>query len=402
MPIPDSLIAEIKAANDILDVVGSYVPLTRQGNSQWFIGSCPFHQETDASFKVNVETQSWFCFGCGKGTKQNDGTGSDVFAFIREIEEVEFPRSCEILAERAGILFEVIQDDPATQLAKETMTEHNRRYATNLFDRTNQISIEAMKYLKGRGLTEDTILNFRLGLVPQDELTKRIDISNIAGKISIAIIEAKATSPLTLGMAYRKPSEQCEKPKYKNDTTSLCFTKGNNLYGMNFAMKNIRAAKFGIMVECYFGTMLLHQNGINNVVSPMGTFVTEEQLRLAKRFASTWIFMFDGDKAGREAAIRVLPMALKFGIKPMVVFLPEGDDADTFIMRIGVDKFKKWMIETKVELLDWYISNVLDNYDHQVFRLALEAEKKLQPILDTLPGLYGTKTISYVKKRLGN
>lgn len=400
MNIPDYLIAEIKASNNIIDVISKYVSLKRSSsNSPWYIGQCPFHEETEGSFKVNSETQSWFCYGCNKGSKQ-DGKGSDVFAFIQEIEEISFPEACELLANRVGIKFVQEQEDPVVTHTKQIMTDYNKRYAKNLFDPNNQLGVSALEYLHSRGLSDHTIIHWRLGLVPQDELNMRTDITGIAGRFSIAIIENKPNNAATLGMAYRRPSKDSGKPKYINDVTSPCFTKGNNLYGLNYAAPNIKKEKMGIIVECYFGTIVLHQNGIENVVSPMGTSITEEQLRLMKRYATNWLFMFDGDNAGRDAALRVLPMALKAKIKPFVIFLPEGDDADTFINRIGKESFEKWMNSSKEDLLKWYMNKTLDTYDQQILKLRSEAQHKIMPLLDSLPSDVQDIMKSYTNKRL--
>jgi DNA primase len=386
MSIQDCVIAEIKAANDIVEVVNEYLKLTKENSySGWLTGKCPFHEEKESSFKVNKKTQSWHCFGCGAGSKK-DGHGSDVIAFIQQIDKLSFFEAVKKLGNRIGIEIEIDKPDPAIEIMKDITTEHNRRYYNNLWSSSSEAN-SALSYLHNRGLTDDTIIDRRLGLVPIDEMKNRMDITGISGRISIAIVDHKPTTdpkgPKTIGMAYRDPGLATD-PKYKNDATSVSFQKSKILYGLDKAQNHIKSQGFGILVECYFGTMMLYQEGIKNVVSTMGTSITEEQVRLMKRYSKNWTILFDGDDAGNKSAVNSLELFLKYGIQVKFAQLPIGEDPDTFIQRIGTTKFEQWLKTTSKPLMNYIVNEELEKFESAMIALKTSTLSKLSNVIEHL------------------
>lgn len=403
MKISEEMINKIKEANDIVGVISQYTDIHKQSpQSPLWVGRCPFHKETDGSFKVNESTQSFYCYGCGAGTKDVTG-GSDIIAFIQTIEEVDFTTACEILAERVGIILVLEPPNPKVELAKKEATAHNIRYYKNLWDPNNPNAVNALAYLRKRGLNDQTMKDFKLGLVPQDEIKYRT-FTNIAGKIAFPLVEV-GNDPIkapTLGMSYRLPQDSPPDPKYKNDTTSPAYNKGHLLFGLNHAHKEIRNKKEGIIVECYFGTMMLHQFGIKNVVSPMGTMISEDQIRLAKKYAKKWYVLYDSDEGGRGALVnRALPKMLELGIQPWFAPLPEAEDPDEFILRIGQDAFLKWLKSNAVPLLDYYIEQSLAEYDNMIKDKQLSILRKITPLFEHIDANESKILNSRIDKRLG-
>lgn len=402
--ISDELINKIKESNDIVSVISEYVELRKSSpQSPIWVGRCPFHNEKDGSFKVNEQTQSFYCYGCGAGSK-DVSSGSDVISFIQDKEGLSFVDACEFLANRAGIPFVMEPPNPKIEQAKKEATSHNIRYFKNLWNPNNPGAVNALAYLRGRGLNDQTIRDFKLGLVPQDEIKYRNNIVDIAGKIAFPIVEV-TNDPIkaaTLGMSYRLPQNNPPEPKYKNDPTSPAFNKGHLLFGLNHAQKEIRNKKEGIMVECYFGTMMLHQYGIKNVVSTMGTMISEDQIKLAKKYAKKWYILYDADDPGRNALFnRVLSKMLELGLEPWFAPLPEQEDPDEFIVRVGADEFKKWLQDNAVPLLDYYVEKTLTEYERTIKEKQTAILKKIMPLLEHINPYEKEVINSLIRKRLG-
>jgi DNA primase len=400
--IPDEIIGKVKKANKLEDIVSKYIKLSKiSEGAEWLVGKCPFHDEEDGSFKVNRNTQTWYCYSCGKGTKDENNLGSDIIAFVREIEHIGFEEAIEYLAKEADIEFVIKPEDPEVKEEKRQKTLQNARYYKNLWNKNNQQAINALNYLYERGLTNETIHKWRLGLVPNDEIKYRTDILDIAGKIAFPMIEnSKKETPSTLSMTYRSPGSDYYGPKYKNDKNSICFRKSHFVYGLNFAHKAIKTKNFGIIVECYFGTIVLHQEGIENVVSIMGTNLSDEQLYQMKKYSNNWIFMLDGDEAGYKGMVKALPKMISSDINVDIAILPDGVDPDEFILKIGKNKFKQWLGENKRSLIDHVINKKLNLYEERVNKMKIDVLNSLNNILEPMQSPKINVYKSMINKRL--
>lgn len=341
----DDWVERVRAASDIVEVVGQTVQLKRVGRN--WVGLCPFHQEKTPSFSVNAERQFYHCFSCK--------VGGDVFKFIQETENVGFLEAVELLSRRAGI---PVPERRAGERGKrapllEALDAAATAYEQWLADPTSGAAARA--YLERRGITRDTWKAFRIGLAPEgwEHLTGRLG-PKFADEV---LIEARLASrrdtgrglydwfrnrlmvPLVLpggavvGFGARAMGD--DQPKYLNSPESAVYHKGQFLFALEQARKHVRPDDEVIVVEGYFDAMALHQHGIRNTVATSGTALTAEQARLLRRMARGVALTYDGDAAGQDAMMRSLGVLLAEGLDVVVLELPAGDDPDTLVRRDG-------------------------------------------------------------------
>ena len=339
-----SPVEEIKSRLDIVDIIGGYLRLQKAGIN--FKGLCPFHGEKTPSFFVSPERQTWHCFGCGKG--------GDMFAFIMEMDGLEFVDALRILAQRAGV--ELRRQDDNFKSDRGRIEEANE-LATQFFETQLERSTqgaEARKYLADRGLTEETIKKFRLGFIPQnrdailrflfnkgfsyEEIVKaglaiqrqtengaNVIYDRFRGRIIFPIFD---THGRILGFTGRifgtEHSEQ--EPKYLNTPETSVFDKGKILYGLNFARTAIRNENAAVLVEGQMDLIMSHQAGVLNAVATSGTALTAHHLKTIKRYTDTLIVAFDSDKAGEAAAKRGIDLALEEDLMVRVAPIVGGKD----------------------------------------------------------------------------
>ena len=349
---------QLKSKNDLVEVVGAYVPLERKGGNWW--GRCPFHHEKTPSFSVNAENQFYHCFGCG--------VSGDVISFIREIESVDFMDAVKILAERAKMPVPEMNFDTektAEQKRKrDAILKILRDCAHFYLNNLNSGRADAhVQYILDRKLASATVRKFGLGAsldfksLPQYLLDKGYRRDDILD--SGAVIESEKNRRLTDAQAGRlifpiinamgdviafggRVLEKTDFAKYKNTRETLVFNKSKNLYNINQIkkLKQAEGIKSLIMVEGYMDTISLFQAGFRNVVASMGTALTKDQARLAKRYADTVYISYDGDFAGQKGAIRGLEILRDEQVNVRVVPLPEGLDPDDVIKRQGYEGYQ--------------------------------------------------------------
>ena len=352
------VISEVKALNDIVDVVAGYVKLSpRSGNH---FGICPFHNEKTPSFSVNGEKQIFYCFGCG--------AGGNVISFIKRIENVDFPDALKLLAERVRYNLPQKSIDSRQEKikseARETATRLNklaaRFYYENLHTEESDAK-NAKKYLEDRGVTLALMRRFGLGLSPDawDGLLKRFpDIPQgdfeIAGlvkksekqdnrfydrfrnRLMFPIIDHRER---VIGFGGRVMGDSEKEAKYINSPGTAVFQKSECLYGLNLA-KKARSSKI-IIVEGYMDVMTMHSHGFINTVGVLGTALTAAHVRLLKNAgANSVILILDSDAAGTRAALRAIPILTKAGLLVNILELPGAKDPDEFLNRFGAEKFK--------------------------------------------------------------
>ena len=317
---PEELIQEICDRNDIVDVVGQYVKLTRKGSS--LFGLCPFHNEKTGSFSVSPSKQMYYCFGCG--------AGGNVLTFIREYEHYSFKEAVEYLAERAGI------DLPAVEQSEEEkrkadlrsrLLEINKEAATfYYYQLRNSSDKRAYEYLKGRQLSDETINGFALGYAgvsrnnlytylkgkgfKDEELNQaglfRFDerqgfSDKFWNRVMFPIMDVNRR---VIGFGGRVMGEG--EPKYLNSPETPVFDKGRNLFGLYIAKTSRR--KYLILCEGYMDVISLHQAGFTNAVASLGTAFTSGQAYLIKKYTDEVYLSYDSDDAGVKAVLRALPI----------------------------------------------------------------------------------------------
>jgi DNA primase len=345
---PD-IIARVKDETDIAEVVRQHVSLKAAGAV--FKGLCPFHKEKTPSFIVTPSRGRYHCFGCG--------AGGDAISFLMEIEGISFPEAVEVLARPLDI-------DLSSYLADEE-TEGERR----AFHRANETAMNlwkdvlwndsagrrAREYLTGRGFSEKTLKDFDVGWAPGEpgwlenhlaaagvdsDLAHRADLlrrgdrpGSFAYFRNRIIFPIKNISRQVVGFGGRVIDEG--EPKYLNSADSSYFSKGKLLYGFDASRMPVAREKSAILVEGYLDLIALAQVGIHNVVATCGTAFTEDQAKLVRRGAQKVQLVFDGDKAGLKAAVRSADVALRCGLEPRVVRLPEGEDPASLVIGTGVE-----------------------------------------------------------------
>jgi len=398
--IRDEAIREVRERANLLEVVSDTVALRRRGRSA--VGLCPFHAEKTPSFTVSEERGFFHCFGCGEH--------GDVFTFVMKIDGLAFPEAVRRVADRFGVALP--EEAAPGQRPGDPLAAANAVAAT--FFRcalAEAIGSGARAYLAERSVSVASIERFGLGYAPGsgDALVRhlraervRIEDGLAAGLIvrrerpdgTTALLDRfrdrlvfpilDPTGRRTIAFGGRVlPGRQIAKdppPKYLNSPESPLFHKGQTLYGLSQARDAIRRSGRVAVVEGYMDTIALAEAGIGEVVAPLGTALTADQLRLLqKRFTDNVIACFDGDVAGRRAAARSFPVFLEAGLWGRGVFLPAGDDPDTFVRREGGAAFAA-LLAGAVPLVEAYLEDLAGPQRDAVGR-TVEAARAVARIL---------------------
>lgn len=364
--IPQSFIDELRYRLNIEEVVSSYVPLKRAGKN--LKGLCPFHSEKTPSFTIYPDTNSFYCFGCGKG--------GDPITFIKEIEHLEYTEALKFAAQKVGLpMPEDVKDDKAAAL-KRRILEINRLSARFFFSALiSPQGREGYAYLRKRGLSDETIKAFGLGFAPnswrslcdyllkkgftKDELVlANVGRSNSNGniydlfrnRVMFPIIDLRGS---VIGFGGRVMDDS--KPKYLNSPETSIFKKSRNLFGLNIA-KNQTGDSL-ILTEGYMDTISLHAAGFKNAVATLGTALTSEQARLISSYAKEVTICYDSDEAGRKATARAVEIFSETGVRVKILNLKGAKDPDEFIKKKGREAFREVLekslnsTENEIELL---------------------------------------------------
>ena len=352
MAFPQSFMDELTARSDIVDVVGSYVQLTRKGSN--LFGLCPFHSEKTGSFSVSPDKQIYYCFGCK--------AGGNVVQFVEEMEHLTYREAVEYLAKQIHMPIPETQEDPdyeRRRSQRERLLGANkaaaRWYHAQLWLPENQ---RILDYLHKRGLDDGTIRKFGLGAAPEewDALTRALEqqgytqeelrlagLTVVKQETRFDMFRSRAIFPIIdaqgqiLGFGGRAMGDA--QPKYLNTSDTPVFNKRKGVYAANLLRKQ-RDLKRVILVEGYMDVVALIQHGVNGVVATLGTALTNEQARLLKRYAPEIWVSYDGDSAGQHAIMRALEIFEQEDIRARVLFFPDNLDPDEFIRQRGLDAFE--------------------------------------------------------------
>lgn len=331
-------IERVRSSVSIVDVVGQYVTLRRVGRNM--SGLCPFHSEKSPSFSVREDTGRYKCFGCN--------AGGDVFTFVQEIEHLDFVGAVEKLAGRAGIELHYTSgpDDKTRQRRKELYAAMDKAvewYHDRLL--TDPAARAAREYLKARGITGDVARAFKLGWAPDDwdQLSTSMGASGeMLSEVGLAFVNkrnrlqdsfrARIMFPIfdesgnSVAFGGRILPGSTDPAKYKNSTETPIYTKSRTLYGLNWAKTDIVKADTVIICEGYTDVIGFHRIGLTNAVATCGTALTEEHVKMLKRFASKMVLAFDADAAGQGAAARFYEWEKRYAVSVSVAKFPEGRD----------------------------------------------------------------------------
>src|SRR4029079_16629734 len=370
--ISEDVINQIRDRIDIVDIVGQHVSLTRAGQN--LKGLCPFHQEKSASFTVSPSRQIFHCFGCG--------AGGNVFTFLTRITGASFPETVRDLGRKGGIEGQEPTMDSGAQAQQTNRTEHVNQMAARWFHenlRDERAGAEAREYLTERGIQQETIDRFGIGLAPvewdgllkamakqgctpQELASAGLVIAREGGTGFYDGCRVRCMLTITdrrkrvVGCGGRVLGEGT--PKYLNSPDTPLFKKGQTLFALDLAREAIARLKTVIVVEGYFDAVALHQAGLTHTVATLGTALTPEHIQVLRRFASKVVLLFDPDQAGVRAALRGLDLFVNSGIGVKVVTLPAGEDPDTYVRKEGTEAFAR-LEEQSPSLLDFSLEQCL-------------------------------------------
>ncbi|MCX8583179.1 MULTISPECIES: DNA primase [unclassified Gilliamella] len=383
--IPRDFILDLLARTNILDVIGKRVKMKKKGNN--YFGCCPFHDEKTASFSLSEKKQIYYCFGCG-------ATGSAV-NFLMQYERLSFPEAIEEIASMQGI--RVPYTDNENNQADASKQIESRNVRRDLYSLMSKItdfyqqqlalstSVDAQKYLEQRGLNAEIIARYKIGYAPN---SKQLTFQNIVKTENEVVLYDKAGMSVNndIGNRYDRFRGRImfpirdrqgnviafggrtifnESAKYLNSPETPIFHKGFQLYGLYEAQETNRNLKQLIIVEGYMDVVSLAQYGIDYAVAALGTATSEEHIKLLFRATDSVIFCYDGDKAGRNAAWRALNVLLPClidGKDITFAFLPQDEDPDSYVRKVGKDGFEDY-IKKAPNLSEFLFDELLKQVD---------------------------------------
>ena len=364
----------IRAASDIVDVIGSYVPLKRAGAN--FVALCPFHKEKSPSFNVNPQRQIFHCFGCHKG--------GDVFAFVKEYENIDFPEAVRRLADRAKIPIEYEQGEGGQQARhiKDELLQIHEQIAQrwqNALDNEAGGQV-ARDYLAKRGVSPEAVKLFRLGAAPdlwddtvnwarskgyEPGLAEKAGLilrkegsdhyyDRFRGRLMFPICDEQGR---VVGFSGRVLSGDEKTAKYVNSPETPIFTKSKVFFGLDKSKRAVLEAGYAIVCEGQLDLIAAFMAGVQNIVAPQGTALTADHARILKRYTEEVVLCFDSDLAGQNAAVRSLDNLLASGLAVRVAVVPPPHDPDSFIKASGGGAFKE-LIEGAAGFFDYYLDHL--------------------------------------------
>jgi len=366
--IAQNTIQQILARIDILEVIGGFVRLKRRGAN--YLGLCPFHNEKTPSFTVSPSKEIYKCFGCGKS--------GNTISFLMEHEKLSYVEALKWLANKYNVEIEETEVSPEQKLQQQTseslfiVNQFAQQFYSKMLFETEEGQNIGLTYLKERGFTEETIKKFGLGYAPDSknslaskaiaeqynpELLQKAGlvvnrneqlIDNYRDRI---IFPVHNNSGKVIGFGARLIKSNDKAPKYINTPENELYVKSKILYGTYFARHAIDKANECLLVEGYTDVISLHQAGIENVVASGGTSLTQDQLRLIKKYTKNLTIIYDGDAAGIKAALRGLDMALEESLNVKLVLIPDKEDPDSYVQKVGANQFRNFILHNKRDFI---------------------------------------------------
>ncbi len=353
MYYPEEIVEEVRAKNDIVDVVSGYVKLQKKGGNYW--ACCPFHGEKTPSFSVSGSKQMYHCFGCG--------VSGNVYTFVMKYENYTFPEAVRLLAERAGVRLpevEYSEEQKARANRRARLLEVNKEAAKFFyFQLRSPHGTVGYQYLQKRELADETMHRFGLGYAGkngaelvqylrskgfEDDLIKEAGLANFSERHGLVsqfwnrvMYPIQDANNRVIGFGGRVMGDG--EPKYLNSPETPVFDKRRNLYGLNFA----RTARSGNIILCegYMDVIAMHQAGFTQAVASLGTAFTPEQANLLKRYTDNVLLAYDSDGAGVKAALRGIGILREAGLTGKVINMKPYKDPDEFMKALGKEAFQE-------------------------------------------------------------
>jgi DNA primase len=411
--IPEEVIEEVRKANDVVDVIGEYVQLKKQGRS--YVGLCPFHSEKTPSFSVTQEKQIFHCFGCGKG--------GNVVTFLMEMENFSFYEALKYLADRSSIQLPKQEYREKSSLSEENQSILSAyEWLTKLYHHLLKFTKDGKagyNYFRQRGINEETVDAFQLGFAPNvkdftaEFLKKKGFHLQLLVKSGLLSLQDNQTAtdrfkgrvifPIrnhlgkTVGFGGRAIMEQ--EPKYLNSAESDLFQKGKLLYNFDLAKRHIRKQSEVILFEGYMDVISAYQSGFKNVIATMGTALTENQAKLLRRYVDTVILCYDSDNAGLEGTYKAAELLRTTGCQVKVANMDNGMDPDDFIKKNGAEAFDNQVIKASDTYMGFYMRYLKKDYN-----LNLEGDRiqYIEKVLKQLAMIDSGIEREYYLKELSN
>ncbi|HEY6505627.1 MAG TPA: DNA primase [Chitinophagaceae bacterium] len=413
--ISQNTIQQILGRIDIIDVVGSFVKLKKRGTN--YLGLCPFHNEKTPSFTVSPSKEIYKCFGCGRS--------GNTISFIMEHEKYSYADALKWLAARYNIEIEETFQSDEQRLQRQSaeslyiINSFAQEFFSKILFETEEGQDIGLSYLKERGFREDVIRKFQLGYSPEqrDAFTKeaiakqyspelllktglvvsRNDqlMDNYRGRI---IFPVHNHSGKVLGFGARVLKTADKAPKYINTPENEIYLKSKILYGSYLARQAIDKSDECLLVEGYTDVISLHQAGIENVVASGGTSLTPDQLRLVKKYTNNLTIIYDGDAAGVKAALRGLDLALEEGLNVKLVLIPDKEDPDSYVNKVGAAAFIQFVQKNKKDFILFQLEVALKDAGNDSTRKAEVVNRMAETISRINKAEDFTKQQDYIKQ----
>ena len=417
MSIPSNFIDELLVRTDIVALINRYIPTPLKKSGRSYMACCPFHDEKTPSFSVTPDKGLYYCFGCH--------ASGGAIKFLMEHQRMTFQEAVEELARQAGM------EVPRQNLRTSTETQKRFEKMHTIMNKVSEFyrarlkrDTQASDYLKLRGITQETVADFAIGYAPakpylqqclgsayDEKMLKTVGLIAQSGGRSYEKFRNRLMFPIrnrrgdVIAFGGRLLGNQKERqdqsPKYMNSPETPLFKKRNTLYGMH-ELKKVRDLRCLLFVEGYMDAISLAQHGVRNVVATLGTATSQTHIRMALRFSSNLIFCFDGDNAGRRAAIEAAQQALPAftdGCSINFMFLPSGEDPDSYIKQHGYQVFNKQISEA-VPLADFLFEHHSQGLNLNNPAHATRYAKTLRPLIMQLPqGMFRELMFSRLAER---
>ncbi|GAC1420073.1 MAG: DNA primase [Flavisolibacter sp.] len=374
--ITQTTIQKILARIEILDVIGGFVKLKKRGTN--YLGLCPFHNEKTPSFTVSPSKEIYKCFGCGKS--------GNTISFLMEHEKLSYVETLKWLGQKYHIEIEQSEVSPEKKMqlqvseSLQIINHFAQQFYQNVLWNTEVGKNIGLSYLKERGFQEAIITKFGLGYAPdeKDGFSKKALMNQfnaeLLQKAGLSVLRNEQLSdnyrdriifPVhnnngkVIGFGARLIKSNDKAPKYINTPENEIYIKSKLLYGTYFARQAIDKADECLLVEGYTDVIALHQAGIENVVASGGTSLTQDQLRLIKKYSNNLTIIYDGDLAGIKAALRGLDMALVEGLYVQLILIPEKQDPDSYLRKVGAEEFRNFILKNKKDFVFFQLEVLL-------------------------------------------
>ncbi len=413
--ISKDTIQQIQSRIDIVDIVGSFVKLKRRGSN--YLGLCPFHNEKSPSFTVSGAKEIYKCFGCGK-------SGNSI-GFLMELEKYSYVEALRWLANKYNIEIEETEASPEAKLYQQAsdslyvINNFAQKFFSESLINTDEGQDVALSYLKERGFREEIIKKFQLGYNPvaADSFSKAAlaaqynpELLQKSGLVVMRdnqlrdnyreriIFPIHNQSGKVLGFGARLIKKNDKAPKYINTPENEIYLKSKILYGSYFARMAIDKADECLLVEGYTDVVSLHQAGIENVVASGGTSLTPDQLRLVKKYTNNLTIIYDGDGAGVKAAVRGMDLALEEGLNVKLVLIPDNEDPDSYVNKIGAAAFIEFVQNNKKDFVIFQLGISLAEAGNDSTKKSVIVNRIAETISKITKTEHFTKRQDYVKQ----